>query len=215
MLISPTEPNLIKHLGETSLKPEKHGVDAWWIAQRKPCGIQRKEIRDLFASVQDGRLQKELLQMNQLHHKMLIVENWPTFTDNGTVLENPQWTRTRLRGLLWSIRQHNIWVERTDHIGDTAKTIQDFHEWSKKTKHISTITRPGPNKDEWGNITSASWGKWFLQSIDGIGPGLADRIWEQYGLPFKLTVTENDLCLIDGISTKTANKIVETFQTNT
>ena len=66
MLISPTEPPELKALGKLSLLTEKHGADvlimphASWEGM---LGVQRKELKDLLASMSDGRFGEQMMKL--------------------------------------------------------------------------------------------------------------------------------------------------------
>ena len=59
MLISPSEPAAIRALGTTCDIPERHGCDVLFVAHGGYWGVQRKELKDFVASVNDDRLGKD------------------------------------------------------------------------------------------------------------------------------------------------------------
>ena len=78
ILCSPTEPrSLVAELGKTSGKPEQYGVDFMWMSHGFWYGVQRKQYpNDLEASLNDGRLQKELGQITQLEQAFFVLEGF-------------------------------------------------------------------------------------------------------------------------------------------
>lgn len=216
MFIAPTEPPALKAIGKSSLLPESYGVDCYFIGTSgRKCGIQRKEIKDLLASVNDGRLVKEVLQMEALDYKVLIVEGKAVYSEDGYLLNNTfgkQWTKSQFDGLLWSIQDRGIWLVRTDSLNDTIETVQRMERWFKKSSHESLSRRPGIGKGILGaGPTSDEVAAWILQSVPGIGPKLADKIVSQFGQPLRLELTTHELQQIDGVGKKKADSIVGMF----
>lgn len=215
MLVSPTEPLPIRALGRVHSLPEKRGVDVLFAAGARWVGVQRKEIRDLVASVRDGRLHREVQQMRinltsgGLGVAVLAVEGRFTWTVDGEWVEQGyRWTRRQHRGLLWSVRSKGIWVEQTTDAADTADLCRDLEAWAKKDRHSSLDHRPGP-VGTWGRATSREWMCHLLQGLEGVGPELATRIVDHFGrAPIGWLVTAADLEEIRGIGKQKAKKLI-------
>lgn len=215
MLVSPAEPLPIRALGRLHSLPEKRGVDVLFAAGGRWVGIQRKEIRDLVASVRDGRLHREVQQMRLnltgggLGIAVLAVEGRFTWTVDGEWVEQGyRWTRRQHRGLLWSIRAKGIWVETTTNVDDTADLCRDLQAWASKDRHQSLDHRPGP-VGMWGKATTREYASHVLQGFDGVGPELAGRILDHFGrLPIGWLVTAADLEEIQGIGKVRAKRLI-------
>lgn len=182
----------------------------WW-------GVQRKAVSDLLASVQDGRLQREVAQMNAstgVHLPFMIVEGKVAFTNDGRMIRDrgQEYTRRQWRGLLWSIAAAGITVLHTDGPLSTVDMLLDLHAWSMKDKHLTLKQRPGAPSDDWGQRGSADWARHMLQGFDGIGPETAEAIIKEYGLPLQWTVSEQDLLAVAGIGKVRAEKLVRALQ---
>lgn len=214
MIISSTEPPLLRALGHVSQVPERYGVDILWHSKVSGlCGIQRKEYPgDFVASVQGGRLSKEIGQMQTLDLRVLLLEGRPNWTTDGKAVgQYVRWTKTAHRRELCSVQARGVWVLTSDNLDDTIGTIWDVLHWSNKPKHYSTQTRPKPRGDRWGRITNRDWQLHLIQGIDGVGPELAERILDQVGMPFKLGVTEDELLTVKGLGKTRAKRIVRAF----
>src|SRR5262245_33572705 len=74
MLISPSESPAFRALGTSTWRAEDWGADAVWVARKRVWACQRKSLKDLVASVDDGRLAKEMLQLQGADVAVLIVE---------------------------------------------------------------------------------------------------------------------------------------------
>lgn len=212
MYVSSTEPPSLLTLGKVSTFPEQHGVDFYFVANKCKVGIQRKELKDLIASLEDGRLAKEIMQMTNLDYKILIVEGQPKFTAEGNLMGRDYgstWTHAQLMGALWSVQLKGLWVQWTTHINNTRQAIELLELWFKKERHDSLERRPGP-VSIWGSKpTDEEYGSYVLQSLPGVGPELAKRIFKRYGLPLEWTVTAEDLADIPGIGKAKATKMIK------
>lgn len=218
VIVAPTESKELKAIGTSvSLLPERYGADVLMLIGKYKIGIQRKEVGDLLKSVADGRLVKEVAQMQSLDYKILIVEGKVEWTNNGKLIYKDnygqEWTRGQYEGLLWSVQDRGIWLHTTDSLQDTIVTVQRMERWFSKSNHTSLSTRPGLAKGMWGDsISHREFAEWLLCSIPGVGPVVAGKIFDLYGCPLKLTVGVEDLMKVEGIGRVKAEAIVRVFQ---
>jgi ERCC4-type nuclease len=170
-LISPTEPPEIKRLGRTSPKPERYGVDVLWFNKRGKFGVQRKQFPgDFLASLHDGRLQREMAQMQSLTAGILIIEGFGQWSTDGRLLDQRQFTKQQFFSLVTSFHfQYGMSVQRVRDMLGTAQAIHAFYAWSEKDNHRSLDRRPNP-AGKWGTADSREWAIHLLQSFEGIGP---------------------------------------------
>lgn len=214
MLVSPAEPASLKVVGKVSSLPEKWGADFLFAANGQWVGVQRKTISDLIASLGDGRLRIEVAQLQRCHHRILIVEGKPQWTGDGELLGKnygQPWTRRQFRGLLWSIMSKGVWIERTDDTSDTIQTLAWIEAWFLKGKHRTLDRRPGP-VSPWGKVSNREYALHLLMGINGMGPELAERILDRFGVPFGWRITESDLLDVDGIGKKKARMIYSALE---
>lgn len=213
MLVSPAErhPSL-RALGRTSSIPERYGADFLWAGRCGSIGVQRKEFPgDFLSSVSDGRLAKEIGQLQALDLRVLMLEGDGSWTVDGNLVSSwgQAWTREQHRKFLWSVQKAGVWVERTADVEDTVRAIRWLVEWGWKSKHQSVMRRPSA-KGGWGKPSSRELGVHVLQSFEGIGPEVAERIWEHFGgLPLAWTVTVEEMMGVKGVGVKRARKLVE------
>lgn len=211
MLIAPSEPKSIQILGRRSSLPEKRGADIMFPAHGTLVGVQRKEISDLIASLHDGRLGKEIAQMQSgLGIGALVVEGRLKWTNDGVLIKDfgAEYTRTAHRNLLRSVQARGVWVESTDDAADTVTCVLELQAYLNKKSHSGLLKRPGP-ASPWGTVTNQDWCAHFLQGLDGVGPEMAQRILGHFGgLPLKWTVDVGELQQVAGIGKKTAEKLV-------
>lgn len=216
MLVSPTEPKLLRSLGKTSLVPEQYGSD---FLLTSPVfgliGIQRKELTDLVASVQDGRLAKELGQMKRLGLSMLVVEGRPTWTNDGyATWTRTQWTISQHLGTMWSVQLSGCWIASSAGVTETSTLISAFTRWTAKQRHSSLDTRPGPVPDEWGKVGNREWAVHLLQGFRGIGPVQAQALYDHFDrqVPLMWTVGLFDLMDVPGIGAKRAEQLLNSLE---
>lgn len=221
MLVSSTEPKKFHSLGTLSTGPEDFGVDFMWHVlrdeQHELWGVQRKEIKDLVSSADDGRLTKESAQIAALHQAILIIEGTPTFTLDGQLVlpgrrgTRNRWNRPDFAGLLLSLQHKGFWVLITGSSDETIEAIRAAERWSRKPEHHSLDHRPGP-RGVWGSTpTEKDWALHVLQSAPGVGPAMAKAIFAKHGLPIRLTVTREQLMEVPGCGPKKADKIIAAF----
>lgn len=216
-LIAPSEPSIIKRLGRVSSIPEKHGADIFWHDPviKGFVGVQRKEFGDLLNSVDDGRLAREVQQLQRTKVAHLIVEGKPKWTVDGQSMEkyHQRWTRAAYRSLLRSVQGRGIFVEHSDSMSDTVALVEEIRRWTNKGDHVSLDRRPKPRGDVWGRITDEAWACHLLQSIDGIGPKQASAIWTYFGsrLPISLTASADELKRVPGLGPKKVALLIRAF----
>lgn len=226
ILVSPAEPGKLyvafKRLAEvaghhvaTSAAPERRGVDFMWTARGHWYGCQRKELADLYASLDDGRLALELAQMRgTIMLPTLLIERAPQWTNDGVMIasqygQGREVTHAAWIGLQLSLSMQGVTVVHSkDHTTTCAAILAIIH-WSLKAKHQTGLGRPGPTGDEWGIVGHRGFGIHILQSFPGIGPEHAARIYDTFGgVPMSWNVTREQLMAIPGIGAKRADGLL-------
>jgi len=214
MLISPTEPALLKDLGRVSSTPERYGADFLWASPAGLVGVQRKEINDLVSSLRDGRLAKEIGQWSNLDLPVLIVEGKMQWSTEGYLLSTRQFTKAQLLGVLFSVQMTGAWCLQTETISDTALCVKSLETWLSKDRHGTLRSRPKA-QGAWGSADNREWGIHLLQSFSGIGSEVAGRIYDHFGgVPMEFTCTEEELMDVQGIGRLRAMKMMEALSGN-
>jgi ERCC4-type nuclease len=212
MLVAPTEPASLRALGKVSLVPEQYGCDFLFSSPVFGLvGVQRKELKDFVASVQDGRLAKELGQMKQLGLALLVLEGSVKWTNDGLLtLTHTQWGVSQHLGTIWSIQLSGCWVTTTTTAAETSTLISAFMRWTSKPRHTGMQSRVSPQGDEWGKVGNREWAMHLLQGFRGIGPIQAGAIIDHFGgVPLTWTVGALDLMEIPGIGQKRAEALLD------
>lgn len=175
-----------------------------------PVGVQRKELSDLVASVRDGRLARQLIQMKQLNLVVLLLEGRAKWTKDGSLLTNTNWTIAQHHGVIWSIQSRGIWLASTDTLDDTIAWLSLFQKWCAKKRHTSSLeTRPA-GRDEFGKeVRGRDFGIHLLQSFPGMGRETAGNVVDHFkGVPLQWTVTKDELKEVKGIGAGRAKSLV-------
>ena len=211
MLVSPTEPKLLRDIGTTSSTPEKYGVDFLFPSPLGLVGVQRKEIKDLVASLRDGRLGRELAMMKHLPIRVLLQEGTWKFSEDGYSLNVRSFTRDQAYGVLFSAQMQGVWSLQTDSITDTSRMLRSLERYLSKVRHSGMGQRPKPN-GEWGTASNRDWMVHLYQSFPGVGAETAGRMYDELGVALAWTVGEKELREVRGVGKMRAKKMWEALQ---
>lgn len=220
IFVAPSErDSYIKALGDkVSNLPERYGCDVIWRAQDQWWGIQRKEVKDFFASVIDGRLAVELAQMRgHLAIPLVVLEGKMIWSTDGTLMHSTYGqtiTRQSFHGMLFSITYEGAHVLFTDSTQGTAELVRSLAIWSRKDNHNSMRRRPGASpSSSWGKASNEDWARHLLQGFPGIGPEVASAIIRHFGrVPLRWDCEPSDLVRIPGIGKTRAKTLIDAFE---
>lgn len=214
MIVSPTEPARLRELGHVGMSPEDSGADFLIVPHVSwggHLGVQRKEIKDLLASLGDGRLAEQLMKMRQLAQGLLLVEGKIRWTNDGEMMVQfgRGLNRASWRGLLWSARRLGIWVDYTDSIQDTADYLVALEKWSKKEHHTTFERTSAPVRaNAWGRVENVDWQRHLLMALPGIGQVAANRILDKFGMPLRMAVSKSDLLTVEGLGPAKVDRLL-------
>ena len=200
--------------GTVSMLPENKGCDVAWYVNGTWWGVQRKEIADFIASVQDGRLAREIAQMRaaELPIMVVVIEGRVQFTNDGYLMLGQRQTRvtkSQYNSMQWSLMDLGVHVSYTDSAYGTAEYIGGLARWSMKKTHNSMMRRPGPVAP-WGKVMNEDWALHLLQSFDGLGLDRARAVLKHFGgVPLDWTVTEKELMQVPGIGKVLATRMYQ------
>jgi ERCC4-type nuclease len=205
-LVAPTEPAELRRLGVVSGVPERHGCDVVWTASSGGfAGVQRKTLGDLWASVRDGRLSREVAAMAgaDLALTVLVIEGRLRWSASGVLATGggAPLSRDQLRGLVLSLQRRGVVVLHTDDVGDTVGAIGHVRRWFDKATHDSLDLRPSAPAPP----GTRAWGVHLLQSFPLVGPTVAGNVVDHFGgVPLAWTRTLDELAGVRGVGTKRA-----------
>lgn len=212
IFVAPTERPPFSLLGPSSTLPERYGSDAIWNSPHGLCGVQRKAVPDLIASVRDTRLGMELVQMQLLHTAMVVIEGQPSWTADGQLLtQHTQWSLKQQRGVEWSIQSQGVMVCWTRNPAETVSAVEHLYERTQQADHVSSLlARPKAQKNGWGKLSEKSMGVHFLSGIPGIRIELATRIFDHFGkVPLRWECGEDEFLKIKGIGKEKVSALMK------
>lgn len=208
--VSPTEPPALKALGRPTMLPENFGADVLFPSRLGLVGIQRKEFPgDFLGSVHDGRLTEQRAKLQRCSVRLLVLEGKGKWTTDGELIVpfGPEWSASQHRRYLWSVQLDGIWVSHTANLAETCELVEDMVAWADKSSH-GAGGRPKP-KGQWGSPSDKDWGRHLLTSFDGVGPEMADRIFDHFGeVPMAWTCTPDELAEVHGVGPKRVAKMM-------
>ena len=206
-LVSPTEPPELRRLGTSSGTPERYGCDVvWTLSGGSLAGVQRKTLTDLWVSLRDGRLAREVAAMTHgLECRVLVLEGRLRWTASGSLATGTAaLTRDQLRGIVLSAQARGIAVLHTDDVHDTVAAITHVRRWHDKPSHTALDQRPSPTAAP----HTRAWGVHLLQSFPGIGPTVAGRLVDHFGgVPLRWTCRPDELAAVPGVGPKRATAL--------
>lgn len=182
-------------------------VDGEW------AGVQRKEVRDLVASVRGDRIAREIGQAEGLAAAILVIEGDWRWDASGRSGRCRGWTRAQLDGLLLSFQVEHGWkVMHSTSLADTAALLHRIEAWFAKATHGSLSRRPKPRASEarWGEQGHRATGIHILQSVDGMGPTRAAAVFDHFGsVPLRWSCTQEEMLAVPGIGPGRVKKMWE------
>lgn len=215
--LSPTEGQIREYLEtvqvpwKTSAIPEKHGCDLVIPTKAGVFGFQRKTLPDLIQSIQDGRLYYELNQINAsatISKAFLCVESSFNTTVDGTEYTEANLPVATLRSLIVKFSHFGVGYLPTNNPRDTVACALGVAKYLS-SGNVGTIHRPKQVSNDWGHTDSKSYGIFLLQSFPGVGPKVAEAIYDYFnGVPIQWAVNAGELAMVPGIGRKTAERLI-------
>lgn len=193
----PTIINQIKHLGEFEIKALPAG-DIWLEAVDGWVIVERKEPLDLLASIADGRLFNQCLEMRLESDWAYILITGPLdYTVQGKVL-GTGWDIRAVWGALLTVQELGVSVV----FGFDLPADLLWLAGRKRTKHIiqpRLEALPMPDDQR------------VLASLPGIGPSRAGELLAERNLRDALLCLLDPGCAVKGIGPKTKENVRQLF----
>lgn len=213
VLVSPTEPALLKATGISSSIPESRGADILIASRHTTIGIQRKQFPgDFMSSMNDGRLNDLALKLSaSVQVPILVLEGQPKWTRDGVLVDDRvrRFTLTQLnRWLLSLFAVYGVTHFWTRSVPETANLIVDFEVWASRAEHGTSLLHrpgiPGESRDIRGKVTDRNRAIYMLQALaEGVGPDVAARIFDHFErVPLRWDVTAKQMGGVDKVGPK-------------
>lgn len=148
--------------------------------------IERKSVRDLHASLVNGRLWSQLFALRRSTPRpYLVVE--------GSNLDAGRVSERGVRGALLSIAESGVTVVRSADPADTALWVFLVARRSEKAEALAPPRRRGRRR-------MAASPSGVLATVPGVSPVLANRLLTRFGSIAEIaTASESDLQEVEGI----------------
>ncbi len=206
ILVSPTEPAALRSIGESfTLTPEYFGADVLILEFYGRAAIQRKTLADLYASIRDGRIDKQINQLrsNSPDYEPILIIESAEWTSSFSALHISDFPYSAYLHFTHTIARSGILLISTTSLAHTIATVQSLATYYTKPTH-NTFSALQTHVISPGSI---------LQYVPGIGPKLAHAIVNHFGsVPLAWTISRSELLEVPGIGPKLADKILSCFQ---
>jgi ERCC4-type nuclease len=190
---------------------EKLGADLLAPTARGLLGIQRKELSDFIASLEDGRLAREIpLLVNGVTLPVLLLEGQFHFNADNHLqfgIRPTRYTRQGIHNLCRSVSYvSGINIEQSTDLGDTVTTVLELIDFINR-EHKSLLKRP-KLQSAWGKPTPHEALGYFFQGIPSVGVVLSQTLMKAYPCPNDLiNASYNDLMALPQIGKQRAAQI--------
>lgn len=209
MLVSPAEPPYLRGLGRSSSVPERYGADFLLFSPTLGrVGVQRKAVPDFLASLHDGRLAREIPQLQTLDIGIVLIEGETAWTTDGYLYSETRYefTRAQYLGCCWSLYLSGLLPSFTSSVTETTTYLSLLNKWIQKPRHTSLTSRnKAAAKNMYGTRESRDWQIHVMEGFPGIGYERASGIVDHFGgLPLCWTGNLGD---VPGVGKKTAKRL--------
>jgi len=190
VLITTNEPQSIKDLFVDSIEVPMN-FDMKLYTESGTVGMERKKVpSDLLASVEDGRLRREIIAMKaECDHRMVILHGVMKFDKHGMLMSGKRqlrWSRTGIRNLIRTMEwMEGCFVENAVNDDDLVALVLTLQDYLDKQKHYSLKGRPGVQKS-WLVPTKDEKYIHFYDGLPGIAPVRARMLLQAFPHPLDL-----------------------------
>lgn len=201
MWVGRNEPPALSALGPPSPIADELGADFLFLVEARWVIVQRKEVRDLVASMRDPRMAELRERSVEAGRVVLLVEGDFEWDRAGNSRRCPGFTRAQWTGVQLAVQEEGMWLVRTDDLADTAATLLRMEAWFAKPGHGSLFVAPRSREPA---------GVQHWRSL-GAGPTRAKALYDTFGSPFHMRdeLDETVLRTVAGIGPKLAAKMME------
>ncbi len=187
----PNEPKKIKNLFPELIECPS-GYDFTLFTKIGRIGIERKKVpSDLIASVEDGRLGKEILAMREdcvvkivlFHGRMRFLPNGQLNLGKHTVRK---WTDKGIRNLRRTIQfVDGCYIEDAINDAEMIKIFAELQDYLDDDSHLSTKGRTGL-KSDWIKSTYEERVRYFYDGLPGVAINGATKLTTRFKNPMDL-----------------------------
>lgn len=178
------------------LKPMQLDVADFQVSER--VGIERKEVNDFLSSIVDGRLFRQMMELNEHFERPVVILEGEGLFELRDIHENS------VRGALLSICvDHRIPILWAQSPLETAKFVAQMARREQIDYEKSVQIRGGKRPD-----TLKGRQEYVVAGLPNVGAKLAKGLLEEFGSVEKVfSASEADLKKVDKIGEKKARDI--------
>lgn len=183
-------------LGMDATRVNRQGVDVVWSSGGQLCMFDLKTAEDVIASADDGRLHRQVVEMQRRDCLMwgFLIEG-PDSKDGITVGYGPHaWPVERYDNLLLSLQNEGAKIIRSTSQDRTPQRLHSVYRYSAKEEHGS-IHKPQPHKVLHDRYTDRIWRGHieFMMGLPGLGEDKANALIDRWPLTDCLGITPEGL----------------------
>jgi len=172
-----------------------------------PIPIERKRVPgDLTASVEDGRLSRELIAMEEVsERRIVLLHGRIEYDKSGFAVVGYRkriplkgWNRKGINNLIRTLEHvEGVFIETAETNRDLVDVVGEIQEYFDKLRHLSTKSRP-KIEGSWGNSRVMRIIH-FYSGIPGIAAIRARELYKVFSNPIDLyQASVSDILNIDG-----------------
>ena len=199
-LIVPNEPRNIKLLLHDLIECPQ-GYDICLFTNIGKVGIERKKIpSDLIASIEDGRLGREILAMREECKVMIILlHGVMRYNENGTLRlgrrTSYRWNEKGIRNIRRTLEfVEGCYIETARNDKELVNVVNEIQDYLNEKDHFSTKGRL-PIKSDWIKSTYYERVRYWMDGLPGVGARGAILLTDRFLTPmslFQATIEEID-----------------------
>jgi Fanconi anemia group M protein len=189
---------ILKRLSELGVVVRVKQLDVADFQLSNRIGVERKKAEDFVQSLIDGRLFTQAKRMAEVFEKPIMV------VEGGSLYGLRNITPNAIRGSLASVAvDFGIPILRTDDVEDSAALIAMIAKREQQEKGREIQLRSDRKPAALGDMQ-----QYVVESLPGVGPGLAKRLLKELGSVEKVvTAPEDKLKKVEKIGEKKAKEI--------
>lgn len=203
---------LAKHFGSGNVIVQSLPTDfAFDIGERRRLGERKVTPTDLLASITDGRLKNQAIELAACGG-FLLLEGSIKYNREGWVMDGGRmrgFTVKQLTGIFMSLEQSGVKIVWSDGPMMTPLVLDEVHHWYSKDSSVGFVDgRPRP-RWEWGMPSMREKILWAFAGF-GMGPKTALAAWKTSQTLRKfLAMDEKEMQKIPGMGPGRARKVHE------
>jgi ERCC4-type nuclease len=190
VIITTNEPREIKDLFPDRIE-QPMGFDFLLYSKRFPFPIERKAIPgDLLASVQDGRLQRELIAMREFgSHYLILLHGKFKYKDDALIMPQKSmkpWSKKGIRNLMRSLQlMEGAIIDQAETDEELVCVVNEWQKYLDSDEHRSIRNRP-TIKYEFNTPTRTEKVRYFYEGLPEIKYERAKTLQVLYPNPIDL-----------------------------